>query len=257
MISLFKKTRKWLLKQNNFGRYFIYAIGEIILIVIGILIALTINNWNELRKVRERESFYLHGLKEEFEQSRIKLEVLAEVNRNNIEDTEKLASMINNPNSTPSEGELSLLMFNALANEISYNPNNSLLNEMINSGGLNSISNPELRKHLTRWESFIQSVHRQEDNLRLSRDMVYEIFNNDTYSIKTIFDQTGISAQLGIPASGSRSSNKQLLSSNTFENSLLIYLLTEKNLMTEHYNPLFLEIDYILDLLDTEINMQD
>jgi len=49
MIKFFRKIRKNLLIENKAGKYFKYAIGEIILVVIGILIALTINNWNQNR----------------------------------------------------------------------------------------------------------------------------------------------------------------------------------------------------------------
>jgi hypothetical protein len=50
MIKFFRKIRQNLLLQNKTGKYFKYAIGEIVLVVIGILIALSINNWNEKRK---------------------------------------------------------------------------------------------------------------------------------------------------------------------------------------------------------------
>jgi hypothetical protein len=47
MVKFFRKIRQKLLSENKFSKYFIYAIGEIVLVVIGILIALQINNWNE------------------------------------------------------------------------------------------------------------------------------------------------------------------------------------------------------------------
>jgi len=53
MLNFFRKIRQKLLSENKFSKYLIYAIGEIILVVIGILIALQINNWNENRKERE------------------------------------------------------------------------------------------------------------------------------------------------------------------------------------------------------------
>lgn len=53
MIKLFRNTRKILLNEGKTSKYFKYAIGEIILVVIGILIALSINNWNENRKQNE------------------------------------------------------------------------------------------------------------------------------------------------------------------------------------------------------------
>jgi hypothetical protein len=54
MIKFFRKIRQNLLMENKTGRYFKYAIGEIILVVIGILIALSINNWNEESKDRDK-----------------------------------------------------------------------------------------------------------------------------------------------------------------------------------------------------------
>jgi len=55
MIKFFRKIRQRLLSENKFSKYLVYAIGEIVLVVIGILIALSINNWNELQKLNERE----------------------------------------------------------------------------------------------------------------------------------------------------------------------------------------------------------
>lgn len=53
MINFFRKIRQNLLSENKFSKYLIYAIGEIILVVVGILIALSINNWNESKKLNK------------------------------------------------------------------------------------------------------------------------------------------------------------------------------------------------------------
>ena len=63
MIKLFNKMRKQRLAENKFSKYLLYAIGEIVLVVIGILIALQINNWNEERKVNIQELVLLKELK--------------------------------------------------------------------------------------------------------------------------------------------------------------------------------------------------
>lgn len=63
MIKFFSKTRQRLVTENKFSKYLIYAIGEIVLVVIGILIALGINNWNEGRKNEMLEQKYIQELK--------------------------------------------------------------------------------------------------------------------------------------------------------------------------------------------------
>ncbi len=65
MIHFFKRMRKSLLEQDKIRQYFKYAFGEIVLVVIGILIALQINNWNEDRKADDNEKVLLAKLKEE------------------------------------------------------------------------------------------------------------------------------------------------------------------------------------------------
>jgi hypothetical protein len=65
MIKTFKKTRQNLLLDGKTGKYLKYAIGEILLVVIGILIAVQINNWNQSRNRVETETTLLKQLKVE------------------------------------------------------------------------------------------------------------------------------------------------------------------------------------------------
>ena len=62
MIKFFRKIRQRLLSENKFSKYLIYAIGEISLVMIGILLALQVNNWNESRKDSNQYKKYLNGL---------------------------------------------------------------------------------------------------------------------------------------------------------------------------------------------------
>jgi len=62
MIKFFRKIRYDLMEKNKTGKYFKYAIGEIVLVVFGILIALQINNWNESRKERVIETKVLNEI---------------------------------------------------------------------------------------------------------------------------------------------------------------------------------------------------
>ncbi|MBT8219942.1 MAG: hypothetical protein KJP00_08955, partial [Bacteroidia bacterium] len=67
MIKFFRKIRQRLLTENKFSNYFIYAIGEIILVVIGILIALQFNTWQIEKKDRQIERTLLENIKRDLE----------------------------------------------------------------------------------------------------------------------------------------------------------------------------------------------
>ena len=70
MIKFFRRIRYDLLEKNKTGKYFKYAVGEIVLVVIGILIALSINNWNENRKERRIETVILTNIRKDLIQTK-------------------------------------------------------------------------------------------------------------------------------------------------------------------------------------------
>jgi exonuclease VII small subunit len=67
MIKFFRKKRYNLLEKDKIGNYLKYAVGEIVLVVIGIMIALSINNWNENRKLHDIKQTYYHQLEKDLE----------------------------------------------------------------------------------------------------------------------------------------------------------------------------------------------
>ena len=56
MLKIFRKIRQNMLKNNKVTAYLLYAIGEIVLVMIGILLALQVNNWNEKRKQKTEKT---------------------------------------------------------------------------------------------------------------------------------------------------------------------------------------------------------
>jgi hypothetical protein len=84
MFKFFRTVRRGLLAESRFSRYFLYAIGEIILVVIGILIALQINNWNEARKLRAQEHQLLADLRSDMLESRKELKDMIRFNDSTI-----------------------------------------------------------------------------------------------------------------------------------------------------------------------------
>jgi hypothetical protein len=71
MFKIVRTIRRELIDQNKIGKYLKYAIGEIILVVIGILIALSINTWNENRKQNNAELEFINGIKTDLIQDKV------------------------------------------------------------------------------------------------------------------------------------------------------------------------------------------
>ena len=70
MLKIFRKIRQQVLSENHFSKYLLYAMGEIILVVVGILIAIQINNWNETRKNKQTEQKMLQPILKNLEEDK-------------------------------------------------------------------------------------------------------------------------------------------------------------------------------------------
>jgi hypothetical protein len=104
MLRFFRQIRQRLLTDNKFSKYLLYAVGEILLVVIGILIALQIDTWNEARKNRIYEKQVLAQIKLNLMQDRNTLECIAKNFQGAIEATGKLldpSARIAFPDSVP------------------------------------------------------------------------------------------------------------------------------------------------------------
>lgn len=252
-MKVFRKIRVKLLKENKIRKYLAYAAGEILLVVIGILIALGINNSNEKRIIREKEQKYLVGLHQEFKTSQRKLEELIAVNHRNYEGAKQILQYISGESQMPDEKTFSELLFGTFAFDIAFNPNNSLLNEMINSGSVKDVRNAELRIQLTNWISTLEDIAKQENDLGLQREKVIDIFRSDESSLRTVMDLAGVSeGEIGLKRVSHHISNLNLLKSTTFENNVLHFVISCRATEISHYQPLMEDLNRILELLEKE-----
>ena len=250
MLRFFRRIRQNLLAEKKFTKYLFYAFGEIILVVIGILIAFAINNANQKRLTVKNEVTYLMGLKEEFQTSKLKLKELIAVNQDNYNGAKQILAYTGDPSAVPSEEEFSKVLYSTFSTDIAFNPNNSLLQEIINSGNLKNLSNPELRIQLTNWISTIEDIRRQEEELGIQRIKVLDMFRTNDYSLRTIFEKAGVSESIGLPSTDVTESNLSLLDSKEFENNVLMFIVTSYATEEVHYRPLMQDLDKILKLID-------
>ena len=105
MINFFRKTRKKLADDNKFFKYSRYAIGEIVLVVIGILIALQINNWNEQNKTARQERAILIELVNNLDANIASLEASILSNSQAIRGIDIVLDHFENPSANDSLGQ--------------------------------------------------------------------------------------------------------------------------------------------------------
>jgi Family of unknown function (DUF6090) len=128
------------IKRINFK----YFLSELLIVVVGILIAVSLNSWSEDNADKNREQFYLKSLKADFEQT---LNSLIEINNQNLESkaaVQRMIAVIEHPNVKHSTDSLK----NYFRNLFGFNrfvPASGTYKEIISSGSLQILTNDELR----------------------------------------------------------------------------------------------------------------
>ncbi|MFC7357693.1 DUF6090 family protein [Jejudonia soesokkakensis] len=164
MIKFFRHIRKRLVVENRFSKYLLYAIGEIILVVIGILIALQINNWNNTQINKKEEQTILKNLNFEFKKNRRDLELVKNNYLRFINSTKTTLNLIGENRETLQQHNTDSLISESI-NYYDYRPTENVLSDLISSGKLKLIVSDSLRLHLFQWSSFLNEKEEAWDTL--------------------------------------------------------------------------------------------
>ncbi len=150
MINFFRKIRKKMADDNRPLKYLRYAIGEILLVVIGILLALQINTWNQERLAGIEEKNIMENLHREFVQNRSILINCIEKNKLTQEYGFTVMNNIGLPKDRLLIQNMDSIVFN-LFEHMMYFPSEHSLKGLIQSGKLQLISNNKLKELLHNW----------------------------------------------------------------------------------------------------------
>ncbi len=181
MIKFFRQIRQNLIMENKTGKYLKYAIGEIILVVIGILIALQINNWNENRKEKQQEKAILYQLNTDFQSNLKQLDQKIGSKQEAINSALQLFKYID-------FGELRNKdsVDYHLARTIPFTTFDPVGNNLAISGDLRIIRNDSLKNKLTYWTSEIADLREDELGWKDYRENRYVPFLINHYQLRTI-----------------------------------------------------------------------
>jgi hypothetical protein len=170
--------------KNQTGKYFKYAIGEIVLVVIGILIALGISSWNQDRLSDKQELNYLSNLKEELTNNIKLLKKVDSIYLNTKQETAKgLTLLKNNP---------SIYKFKAIDSLVNitwmtFQVNSSTYNEMLNNGSFYSLNNKSLRGQID--EHYILAKRYESAFLEINSNGQNISYNKDIYPLEILSDR--------------------------------------------------------------------
>jgi hypothetical protein len=167
MIKFFRRIRQQLLTENKFSKYLLYAIGEIILVVIGILLALQINTWNEESKNQKEAHKILVQLKHEFEANNDLIDSCIEFQRKRLNAVEGFKDGFE-PTKSLSADSLKALVSD-LGSDWKYEPIKNIIESVIASGKINLIQNDSVKNAIRYWGTAINKYN----DLYKSQDELY------------------------------------------------------------------------------------
>jgi len=250
MINFLRRIRRNLLGENKVSIYLIYAIGEVVLVVFGILIALQIDNWNENQRIANIEQQYLRALKEEFSFNKGELKSIMSRNKLNFDYALRILNNTGPENPEITDEEFGRLLTNSLSTETQFDPNQGVLDEIINSGKLGIFSNKELKFALSSWSGILYRVRLQEQELLSMRSRTIEMVRNKANLRKVL--GAGLE-KFGIKQTKFEQGNLHLLKSVAFDGHITGFVTMSWNLNNNYYPKLVEEIDKILLLVENEI----
>ena len=252
MIRFFRKIRQELLTENKFNKYLFYAIGEIILVMIGILLALQVNNWNEERKLNQQELELLESLREEFTFNRDELERSIAKARAIQAGCQKLLANMGKHGVNLSQQESDSLLNAGFLNIISFDASNGILDNIISSGQIHIIKNKELKKYLANWGGVLHDIKEDETWAIDARNnmLLPFIYKNSNY-----INISGVYLSERNISSGFTTDYKAIYNSLEFENLVNSQLIW--NMKNEWgYKRLKSMVEEIISLCEGEIGMK-
>jgi len=225
MIKFFRKIRQNLLSEGKTGKYFKYALGEIILVVIGILIALSINNWNEKRKLEKQERVYYCKIKEDLETDIINILEAKESLEKRVVSSKNTLSKLYNGNY-----DRTAIMedYFSATRSTDFFPSKSAIQDITSSGKLENLKLSEFKEavinHYTDVESHmyvIISNRNESDKYLFSYDSFSELGIQKTDLYKSVFGEELLNQMSGF----NWTKNKEHRIYKQFENNMVLSII--------------------------------
>ncbi len=205
-----------MLQKNQILTYLLYAIGEIVLVVVGILIAVQIDDWNEDRPNAKKEVQLLRDLHGEFLKNRDKLLSTIKINETCLEAISATLKLIGEPETVLQDYNLDSLVFLSIEYD-DFNPSQSVVLELISSGKINLITSDSLRMFIFDWVAAMDEEAESYASMDQIGQSIFLPYLAKNGSMKNL-DYYGLLSKNG--KSKFKSTNQLLFQQREFENNL-------------------------------------
>ena len=246
MIKFFRKIRQQLLTENKFSKYVLYAIGEIILVVIGILIALQINTWNQERLASIEEEIILKNINTEFLQNKETIKASIKGSEIAMVSGTTLFNLFGKDRSEIDNHNIDSLLFNSLE-PASFRPSENTISDLLQSGRLQLLKNNRLKDLIHEWSKTMKSYVNSQVRIEAKIDEEYVSYLSRNYSMKNIdrFSRLNWKNKTIL-----KIDEFQIFQDIEFENLLddYLYRLTTKDLNISNLDKL---VDEIIEVTDS------
>ncbi len=187
MIKFFRNIRKSLISENKMAKYFKYAIGEVFLVMIGILLAFQVNSWNERRTRSNKEMSYLQDIKVNLEDDIASIDRVVEFNDFKAKLSDSMFYTLGNETDPIKYMPAILRYMYDLTYYDVFEPNRIAFDNMVGAENIDLISDGHLRTKLSQYYKKEFNNSTQESVKQRSRqlgDYVAEVaFNNQSVKV--------------------------------------------------------------------------
>ena len=188
MFRFFSSFRRSLSGPGNTGKYLRYALGEIILVVLGILLALQIDTWNQNRQDRRQEQLVLTQLLDEYTSNLEQLQSKMYIRRQVIESALVLLQYRKMDPGRVDPDSFNLRLSRVITRP-TFDPVLGVTNELSNSGKLYLIRNATLRNRLTSFSSLLNEVHEEEQVIFADVQTKFTPFIREQYQLGRVLSE--------------------------------------------------------------------
>ena len=246
MLKFFRRIRKRLVGSGNIRNYSLYAIGEIVLVVIGILIALQFNNWNENKKENAIARGYLFALKGEFQANLMELDRAIEIADTVFSNANRF--FLSPERKLPLTDKEAGIAMSKAADLVQFAPQIGVINDIVNSGKTALLRNDTLRNFISSWEGLLKQIQLAEQDLLKGQAWLTEFMIENGNVHKGAHDR-----RVGAPRSRFEKGNLPLLEMVAFEGYISKVAGNSVNLRDRHYPEFKEKLEQQIAIIDREL----